>query len=216
MPFFHSLLDNDTYVYVLSTHFLNNNYMLCEHQHCYHKKIYNFNNGIGDLEYYYNIIYSVVIVSIYASRINIQRWKDVVNLIIFKYISRIRIRVQRLNKKISQNRSTTLKPIDLGKLWNSVLLLVVWYLSKIKVASYPRGIVRHWGGMLGILIATQPGNRVWLSDVRTPANRGFVGVNSSNTSIHFEHACYISSSCFENLNLIEIYVYLIDIPARRA
>lgn len=89
------------------------------------KKIYNFNNGIGDLEYYYNIIYSVVIVSIYASRINIQRWKDVVNLIIFKYISRIRIRVQRLNKKISQNRSTTLKPIDLGKLWNSVLLLVV-------------------------------------------------------------------------------------------
>lgn len=62
--------------------------------------------------------------------------------------------------------------------------------------------------MLGILIATQPGNRVWLSDVRTPANRGFVGVNSSNTSIHFEHACYISSTCFKNLNLIEIYIYI--------
>lgn len=57
------------------------------------KEIYNFNNGIGDLGYYYNIIYSVVIVSTYASRISIRRWKNHTNLIIFKYILRIRLRV---------------------------------------------------------------------------------------------------------------------------
>lgn len=57
------------------------------------KKIYNFNNGMDDLEYYYNIIYPVVIVSTYASRINIRRWKDDMNLIIFKYIPHVQIRV---------------------------------------------------------------------------------------------------------------------------
>lgn len=57
------------------------------------KEIYNFNNGIGDFGYYYNIIYSVVIVSTYASRISIRRWKNHTNLIIFKYILRIRLRV---------------------------------------------------------------------------------------------------------------------------
>lgn len=57
------------------------------------KKIYNFNNGMDDLEYYYDIIYPVVIVSTYASRINIRRWKDDMNLITFKYIPHVQIRV---------------------------------------------------------------------------------------------------------------------------
>lgn len=71
-------------------------------------------------------------------------------------------------RKISGSRSTTLKLIDFktgSKVSYSVSLLAAWHLSKIKVASYPEGVMRHRAGMPGILIATWPSNRVWLSDI---------------------------------------------------
>ena len=75
---------------------------------------------------------------------------------------------RRVENKREISRSMTLKLIDFktrSKVSYYVSLLAAWYLSKIKVASYPQGVMRHRAGMPGILIATRPSNRVWLSDI---------------------------------------------------